>query len=64
MRITSFLLHPLPQSVFRARVRAGGRVQCVFSLAMAKEGEGDPRWIVSERADGKNVDGWHWYAGG
>lgn len=27
---------------------------------MAKWGEGDPRWIVEERADGTNVNNWHW----
>ncbi|KAG5480992.1 hypothetical protein LSCM1_06666 [Leishmania martiniquensis] len=27
---------------------------------MAKVGEGDPRWIVSERTDGANVNLWHW----
>eukprot|EP00668_Euglena_longa_P047350 GGOE01063200.1.p1 GENE.GGOE01063200.1~~GGOE01063200.1.p1 ORF type:complete len:326 (-),score=63.22 GGOE01063200.1:352-1329(-) len=27
---------------------------------MAKVGEGDPRWIVADRADGKNVNSWHW----
>lgn len=27
---------------------------------MAKVGEGDPRWIVSERTDGANVNAWHW----
>ncbi|PKU84941.1 activator of 90 kDa heat shock protein ATPase homolog [Dendrobium catenatum] len=27
---------------------------------MAKYGEGDKRWIVSERADGTNVHNWHW----
>lgn len=27
---------------------------------MAKWGEGDPRWIVEHRNDGKNVNGWHW----
>eukprot|EP01007_Sphenomonas_quadrangularis_P003899 NODE_870_length_1121_cov_3.647388_g709_i0.p1 GENE.NODE_870_length_1121_cov_3.647388_g709_i0~~NODE_870_length_1121_cov_3.647388_g709_i0.p1 ORF type:complete len:335 (-),score=34.97 NODE_870_length_1121_cov_3.647388_g709_i0:115-1119(-) len=27
---------------------------------MAKIGEGDPRWIVNERADGANVNNWHW----
>ncbi|CAD2222231.1 hypothetical protein AGDE_00255 [Angomonas deanei] len=27
---------------------------------MAKVGEGDPRWIVSERKDGANVNSWHW----
>eukprot|EP00884_Botryococcus_braunii_P007913 jgi/Botrbrau1/17122/Bobra.0157s0023.1 len=27
---------------------------------MAKWGEGDPRWLVEQRDDGKNVSGWHW----
>ncbi|EPY21286.1 hypothetical protein STCU_08614 [Strigomonas culicis] len=27
---------------------------------MAAVGEGDPRWIVSERKDGANVNSWHW----
>jgi len=27
---------------------------------MAKLGEGDPRWIVQQRQDGKNVNSWHW----
>jgi len=27
---------------------------------MAKVGETDPRWIVAERADGTNVNNWHW----
>ena len=27
---------------------------------MAKVGEGDQRWIVKEREDGANVNGWHW----
>eukprot|EP01122_Echinamoeba_exundans_P004300 TRINITY_DN14319_c0_g1_i1.p1 TRINITY_DN14319_c0_g1~~TRINITY_DN14319_c0_g1_i1.p1 ORF type:complete len:377 (+),score=98.98 TRINITY_DN14319_c0_g1_i1:102-1133(+) len=27
---------------------------------MAKIGEGDPRWIVDNRTDGKNVNNWHW----
>ncbi|CAG9466974.1 unnamed protein product [Pedinophyceae sp. YPF-701] len=27
---------------------------------MAKYGEGDARWIVEERADGTNVNNWHW----
>ena len=27
---------------------------------MAKLGEGDERWIVKEREDGTNVNGWHW----
>jgi hypothetical protein len=28
---------------------------------MAKVGEGDPRWLVENRPDGRNVLGWHWY---
>ena len=27
---------------------------------MAKLGEGDQRWIVKERDDGTNCNGWHW----
>ena len=27
---------------------------------MAKVGEGDERWIVEERKDGRTVNGWHW----
>lgn len=27
---------------------------------MALKGEGDPRWVVRERNDGRNVNGWHW----
>mmetsp|Transcript_8564 Transcript_8564/g.14726 ORF Transcript_8564/g.14726 Transcript_8564/m.14726 type:complete len:194 (+) Transcript_8564:175-756(+) len=27
---------------------------------MARLGEGDPRWIVTARDDGHNVNGWHW----
>eukprot|EP01111_Echinosteliopsis_oligospora_P005981 TRINITY_DN1983_c0_g1_i2.p1 TRINITY_DN1983_c0_g1~~TRINITY_DN1983_c0_g1_i2.p1 ORF type:complete len:175 (+),score=40.16 TRINITY_DN1983_c0_g1_i2:143-667(+) len=27
---------------------------------MAKVGEGDPRWLVQNREDGKNVNNWHW----
>jgi hypothetical protein len=27
---------------------------------MAKLGEGDQRWIVKERDDGRNVNNWHW----
>lgn len=30
------------------------------SKLMAKWGEGDPRWIVEERADAHNVNNWHW----
>lgn len=32
-----------------------------ISELMAKWGEGDPRWIVEERADATNVNNWHWY---
>ena len=28
--------------------------------SMAKVTEADPRWIVAERQDGQNVNGWHW----
>jgi len=36
-------------------------VICTFSsVSMAKFGEGDKRWIVTERADGTNVHNWHW----
>ena len=31
--------------------------------SMAKWGEGDPRWIVEERADATNVNNWHWWDG-
>ena len=27
---------------------------------MAKAGEGDPRWIVQDREDGRNCNSWHW----
>lgn len=27
---------------------------------MAKLGEGDDRWIVKERDDGRNCNNWHW----
>lgn len=27
---------------------------------MARFGEEDPRWIVQDREDGANVNGWHW----
>eukprot|EP00736_Rhodelphis_marinus_P004186 Rmarinus@m.7872 len=27
---------------------------------MAKWGEGDERWIVQDRSDGRNVNSWHW----
>jgi hypothetical protein len=28
---------------------------------MARLGEGDPRWLVTDRQDGRNVNAWHWY---
>lgn len=31
-----------------------------FWGSMALVGEGDPRWIVTDRPDGKNVNAWHW----
>lgn len=30
------------------------------ACTMALRGEGDPRWVVRERNDGRNVNGWHW----
>lgn len=27
---------------------------------MALAGQGDPRWVVRERADGHNINNWHW----
>merc|ERR1712048_1169695 len=27
---------------------------------MAKVGEGDARWLVDQKVDGKNVNNWHW----
>eukprot|EP00210_Caulerpa_lentillifera_P009036 g8624.t1 len=27
---------------------------------MARWGEGDPRWLVENRTDGRNVNQWHW----
>ncbi|VDK72423.1 unnamed protein product [Litomosoides sigmodontis] len=41
-----------------------GPAECITDfhllLAMAKWGEGDPRWIVEERPDAVNVNNWHW----
>lgn len=34
--------------------------QLLAATAMAKWGEGDPRWVVEHREDGKNVNAWHW----
>ncbi|KAK2092531.1 hypothetical protein P7K49_029059 [Saguinus oedipus] len=36
------------------------RSGCAARAAMAKWGQGDPRWIVEEREDGTNVNNWHW----
>ena len=42
-------------------VRASRRFGALPRVAgMAKVGEGDERWIVREREDGANVNGWHW----
>jgi activator of HSP90 ATPase len=45
-------------------IRASGSVTVSSrqraSSHMAKIGEGDPRWVVREREDGTNVNGWHW----
>ena len=30
-------------------------------IKMALWGKGDPRWIVEERPDSKNVNNWHWW---
>ncbi|KAG8126368.1 putative AHA1 activator of heat shock 90 protein [Naja naja] len=38
----------------------GGGGSCFFGVPMAKWGEGDPRWIVEQRADATNVNNWHW----
>lgn len=27
---------------------------------MAQWGDKDPRWLVTDRSDGANVNGWHW----
>ena len=40
--------------------REGGARERVVIVAMARVGEGDPRWLVAERTDGRNVNGWHW----
>ena len=43
--------------------RAPATRAVVVSAAMAKWGQGDPRWIVEEREDGTNVNNWHWCGG-
>lgn len=43
--------------------RAPATRALVVSAAMAKWGQGDPRWIVEEREDGTNVNNWHWCGG-
>jgi activator of HSP90 ATPase len=44
--------------------RHGDHVQCLSErlsdCVMAKFDEADPRWIVRDREDGTNVNGWHW----
>lgn len=60
-----------PASVGLANLQAGNPrlpatgvlVVCAFRAAMAKWGQGDPRWIVEEREDGTNVNNWHWCGG-
>ena len=47
---------PAHQELTRSGAREGERQK----RQMAKTGEGDARWIVSERKDGTNVNGWHW----
>ena len=44
------------------RVPADPARSCAWFTApdMARWEQGDPRWIVSDRADGHNVNGWHW----
>lgn len=54
-----------PAGVGLANLQAGNpRVPAtgflVVCAAMAKWGQGDPRWIVEEREDGTNVNNWHW----
>lgn len=60
-----------PASVGLANLQAGNPrlpatgvlVVCAARAAMAKWGQGDPRWIVEEREDGTNVNNWHWCGG-
>lgn len=60
-----------PASVGLANLQAGNPrlpatgvlVVCAVRAAMAKWGQGDPRWIVEEREDGTNVNNWHWCGG-
>lgn len=33
---------------------------CANARAMARWGQGDPRWLVQHRDDGTNINGWHW----
>ena len=47
----------------QARLRGFGaraRAAIAWKGPMAKWGEGDERWIVAERNDGTNINGWHW----
>lgn len=47
-----------PREIEQERVQIEKASLCF--VAMAKIGENDPRWIVSDRQDGKNVNSWHW----
>ena len=41
-------------------LRAPARSPRRNGKAMAKFEQADPRWIVADRADGTNVNAWHW----
>ena len=44
----------------KEKKRKKNHLQSENTKHMAKLGEEDPRWIVSDRADGTNINGWHW----
>ena len=44
----------------RTKASSGALSRPFHASRMAKVGEGDERWIVREREDGANVNGWHW----
>ena len=46
---SSASLPPMLQAAALTRLRGG-----------AEAGKGDPRWIVTDRPDGANVNAWHW----
>ena len=59
---SAFLLVLALASTSRA---AGGATPQTLQTLMrlrggAEAGKGDPRWIVQDRQDGKNVGSWHW----